>query len=221
MIAIVARNAAEVFGVESTFVVTDDESIVEAAATVDVRSLMTAKQFNTGTDRLASVAAQFEESERIFNIQGDEPALKPDEIDDFVRMTLSSDAPVTNAFSRSESHERANSPNSIKVVTDAANSLVYASRLPIPYAKNLANAEYKLQVCMYGFSPMSLLAFGQAASSPSDMERRENIEILRFIEMGLNVTMLETKSESHPVDIPQDLEIVTGILGKREQSESE
>lgn len=213
MIETVATNAADAFGVNDTFVVTDSLEIHKVVEAAGLQSIMTTKEFETGTDRIASVVSQIGQGYSwLFNVQGDEPALTSDSMVEFVQKTYSTRAEVTNAFLRSRDAERIKSPNTIKMAITSDGRLAYASRSVIPALASSRNIDYALQVCIYGFRPEALRDFGGFERQTSSLEANENIEILRFLDMGVSVEMLETSSTSHPVDVPEDLLIAERIM---------
>lgn len=213
MIEIVARNAARAFGGENTFVVTDSLEILEIAEAAGSRSIFAAKEFATGTDRIASVKSQLDRGyDWLFNVQGDEPALTSEAMKEFAQKTFRSEAPVTNAFLKSSDAERISSQNSIKMAITERRQLAYASRSVIPSLASLHGRALALQVCIYGFRPEALWDFGKFPRNPEGLEANENVEILRFLDMGLAVEMVETTSNSHPVDVPEDIPIVERII---------
>ena len=86
------------------------------------------------------------------------------------------------------------------------------SRLATPFNKSDKNAVYKKQVCVYGFTKEALKLF---ASRPKTLnEQYEDIEILRFLDMGYKVKMKETNVDSIAVDVPEDVKKVENFLDK-------
>ena len=213
MIQIVALNAAEAFGKNNTYVVTDSLEIQKVVEASGIRSIMTASKFETGTDRIASVLSEMDQDYAwLFNVQGDEPGLRSDTILNFVSHSLLSQAMVTNAFVKSRDLDRIQSPNSIKMAITSDRRLAYASRSVIPALAASRNIEHALQVCIYGFRPSALRDFGGFARKVTSLEANENIEILRFLDMGVSVEMIESTSTSHPVDVRADVPIVEKII---------
>lgn len=213
MIAIVAENVSEAFGRKNTFVVTDSLEIKEAVETTGAQAIMTPSELETGTDRIASVVSELADDYLwLFNVQGDEPALRSEFISDFARKTFASQARVTNAFVRTRDMSRVESSNSIKMAITANHQLAYASRSVIPSLAAERGGGFALQVCVYGFRPDLLRDFGKFPRQPQGLEANENIEVLRFLDMGVPVEMFETTSDSHPVDVPEDLPIVEKII---------
>ena len=90
---------------------------------------------------------------------------------------------------------------------------IYLSRLPVPFPKEPAGLIYYKQICVYGFTPESLKMFC-ATPDKGPAERAEDIELLRFIENGVKVRMVEVEQDTVAVDTPSDLERVRKIMGK-------
>jgi len=100
----------------------------------------------------------------------------------------------------------------IKVVTNKLDELVYMSRESIPFSKSGKEALFSKQVCVYGFTKKALEIF--SASAKTQNEVVEDIEILRFVDLGHKVKMIETKFDSISVDIPEDVKKVELFLNK-------
>ena len=120
---------------------------------------------------------------------------------------------VINGFCWLSEDEDVNNVNIPKVITNLENRLVYISRAPIPGFKDLKNAprRYKKQVCIYAFTRDELTAF-KGFEKKSSLEHCEDIEILRFFELGKHVLMIETKPGSLAVDCPEDVANVEAAL---------
>lgn len=216
MIVWVMERAVSVFGRENTFCVTDSSEILETLSSFGYESILEAGEHRTGTDRVAAAAQKFSGVDRFFNIQGDEPALETAVIKRFVEQSLSTGAAVTNAYSEKFDDERLTSSHSIKMVTARDGRLLYASRNPIPHSQNFEQARSSsFQVCIYSFTPASLKAFSDSRPPQGGVEIMENIEILRFLELGIRVDMFSCETSSHPVDVPSDVRIVEQILDKQ------
>ena len=112
-------------------------------------------------------------------------------------------------------NEDAASVNIPKVIANEQDELVYMSRAVIPGHKDIKNAppQYKKQVCIYAFTKDELFAF-RAFGRKSVLEHSEDIEILRFLELGKTVKMVETKPGSLAVDVPDDVARVESALAE-------
>ena len=174
---------------------------------------MTSTHARTGTDRLWEAAQQID-AEFYINIQGDEPLLDPEDICQIVREKQERISGVVNGMCCLSEDEDPDSPNIPKVVSSEDGRLIYMSRQPIPGFKDQANRpeRYMKQVCIYAYTRGELALFG-GLGRKTYLEEREDIEILRFLDLSIPVYMVETRGASLAVDIPEDVERVEAALG--------
>lgn len=210
MIIWVCEIVEKALGKENTFVATDDKQINSIVSSYGYNVIMTSESCMTGTDRLWEVAQQVK-ADIYVNIQGDEPTLDPNEILSIIELKKQNPGFIINGMTRildSEDPENINIP---KVLVNIDNELIYMSRLPIPGVKSTGNPVYYKQVCIYAFNYEELKAFGKC-SQKAYYEQFEDIEILRFFDLGKRIKMAETKASSLAVDIPEDILIVEKFL---------
>jgi len=205
MIAWVAQAAARALGKENVYVATDDQRIKTTVLNYGFQAIMTPSDVLTGTDRVAYAAMNIP-ADIYLNIQGDEPLLSHDNINKIIEEKKMYPDFVINAMAKITKEEDPHSVNLPKVVFNEDFQLVYMSRLPVPGTKrgmpdNLCR--YK-QVCIYAFSQDQLKKFYQLQRK-SALEQAEDIEILRFLELGIPVRMCEVESGALAVDIPEDV----------------
>jgi len=210
MIQHVWERCIEALNPSDVFVATDDERIRKACEGFGASVLMTSDQCLTGTDRVAEAALQLDHS-FIVNVQGDEPMINAKDILTVAEAFRNGDGGVVNAMAPIVEEREYWSPNVPKVVTDPNGRLQYMSRAPIPANKAKTFEKAWKQVCIYAFSREHLARFS-AASEKGPLESIEDIEILRFIEMGIGVSLVELASTSMAVDTPEDLEQVVRAL---------
>jgi 3-deoxy-manno-octulosonate cytidylyltransferase (CMP-KDO synthetase) len=195
------------------FVATDDARIRGACEAFGARVLMTSADCLTGTDRVAEAALGLDYA-FLVNVQGDEPLLDPADIRSVVQAWREHGGAVVNAMTPIRDEREYWSRNVPKVVTSHDDRLLYMSRAAIPASKSgLFDKAWK-QVCIYCFSPAQLAAFS-AVRAKGTIERIEDIEILRFLDLGFEVRMVELDSASIAVDTPEDLERVVHALRAR------
>jgi 3-deoxy-manno-octulosonate cytidylyltransferase (CMP-KDO synthetase) len=185
-------------------VATDSLEIVKACRDLDIPTVMTDTNHRTGTDRVAEVATKIA-SDVYVNIQGDEPLIEPEVIDEAVNgLQSESRYQVVNlcmAIDRLTDLVDVTVP---KVVKGPEGQAVFLSRAVVPYPKTPDAAHYYRQVCVYAFRPEALRLFAEL--EPGPIEAAEDIELLRFIEHGIPVRMIEVRTHSFGVDTPADLE---------------
>jgi 3-deoxy-manno-octulosonate cytidylyltransferase (CMP-KDO synthetase) len=175
---------------------------------------MTSTGHETGTDRLAEVAAGLD-SDIIVNVQGDEPLIDASMIDLALQPFLEEiDLQMGTVKTRIKCLHDFLSPNVVKVVTDSRGNALYFSRSPLPFFrdkwKDLKDESFccgKLlcykHVGLYVYRRDFLLKF--AAMPATFLEMSEKLEQLRAIENGVKIRVVETEFESIGVDTPEDL----------------
>lgn len=211
MVIWVAELSALAVGANNVYVATDDERISEVVEKKGFKAVMTGPAL-TGTDRLAEAASKIE-ADLFINVQGDEPLVNPSDILKIRDIKLSHPEYVINGFSYLSESENPNSVNIPKVITTESDNLVYMSRSALPGFKvaECAPKQYKKQVCIYAFSKQELAAFRDFGRK-SQLEFSEDIEILRFLELGTPIKMVETLPGSLAVDCPDDVDAVEEAL---------
>jgi 3-deoxy-manno-octulosonate cytidylyltransferase (CMP-KDO synthetase) len=202
MVVRVAERAAVVLGRESTIIATDDDRIYKTAIHYGIQSIMTSPSAPTGTDRVAEVA-QNVSADIYINIQGDEPLVDPADIQRVVTEKMQHSDFVINAMARLRPDEDPADLTIPKVVFNRNQELIYMSRLAIPGLKNPDEKvpEYWKQVCIYAFTATELKVFA-GTGCKSRLEEHEDIEILRFFDLGIRVKMVETSGVTIAVDLP-------------------
>lgn len=214
MIVWVANLSAEAVGREHVYVATDNVRIAQVVSNAGYSVVMTDSAL-TGTDRVAEAAEQIA-ADIYIDVQGDEPLVTPIDIRtirDFKKHNMDV---VVNGYRWMTDQEDPQDVNIPKVVTTESGYLVYMSRLPVPGYKDesRAPARYKKQVCIYAHTTEELGKFRQLGRK-SYMERCEDIEILRFIDLNIPVLMVQTSASSHAVDVPADVPVVEELLKAR------
>ena len=212
MIIWVAELTAVALGKENTYVATEDQRIFDLVISNGYNAVLTSDEHPTGTDRLAEVARKTD-AEIYINIQGDEPTLDPCSITKVLEEKLKNEHAVINAMTTLSANEDPNSVNIPKVIFNEKGQMVYMSRLPIPGYKSQDKKpdKYYKQVCIYAFSREELLRYGEF-NRKSTIEKSEDIEILRFFELGIPVQMLEVEGNTYAVDVQEDISVVENRL---------
>ena len=193
-------------------VATDDERICQVVRGFGGEALLTSEDHLSGTDRLAEVALKLPAALYV-NIQGDEPLVDARDIDRIVE-SLRSDPGLEMATLRRRIEEEADArnPNVVKVVVSASGDALYFSRSPIPFKRGEGTWNAYRHIGLYGYRRGLLLDI--AAHPAGELEKAEQLEQLRVLEMGRRIRVLDAVGESIGVDTPEDLERVRGILGQ-------
>jgi len=204
MLEHVYRRAQLCDQLDEVYVATCDEEIRIAARGFGAAVIMTSPTHERATDRVAEAAERFQ-ADIIVMIQGDEPMITPEMIAASLA-PLRSDRSIgcVNMVHRISSQREILDPNTIKVVADLNDNALYFSRSPIP------KAEIFKQVCVIPFRRECLLEF--ARLTPTPLERSESIDMLRLLEHGRSVRLVETHVTTHAVDTPEDLHLVETLM---------
>jgi len=185
------------------YIATDDERIEEFCKQKNIKTILTSKNCLTGTDRVAEAARSLD-FDIFINVQGDEPIFNPDDISILLKKSLKYQSSVICGYAEIKTSEQYGSNQIPKVIFDKENNLLYMSRSPIPGNKNNQLKKAYRQVCAYSFPKDKLEIFGKEKKK-SFFEEIEDLEILRFLEHGIPVKMLEMSDKSISVDNPEDI----------------
>ena len=210
MIERVYEQCAKAFPIENIYVATDDERIIEHCRLKGIQSILTSDQCFTGTDRIAEFAEKID-ADYYINVQGDEPVFNPDDITELLGQLEKHNNEVINGYCEIDNEDDYHSLSVPKVVFRPDGRLLYMSRSAIPgNKKGSFNLAFR-QVCIYAFPKQSLIAFRELGSK-TKFENEEDIEILRFLELGFDVKMVKMSNDSIPIDNPEDLQKVLNRL---------
>jgi 3-deoxy-manno-octulosonate cytidylyltransferase (CMP-KDO synthetase) len=213
MVVRVARRAAQ-SGAASVVVAADDAEIVAACAAHGVEALLTGRDHESGSDRLAEACALLglDGSQIVVNVQGDEPMLPPGLVDAVASLLESRDDCVmsTAAHGIAEAGDFEN-PNIVKVVLDAAGRALYFSRAPIPWPRDanasgaaVGSARALRHVGLYAYRAGFLRRFPLLTRSP--LEEIERLEQLRVLWHGERIAVhVGTEDAGLGIDTPADL----------------
>jgi len=199
--------------IDSTIIATDDMRIAEAAFAWGAEVALTSLKHQSGTNRIAEVAARAENFSIIINVQGDEPLIQPQLIERMVETLLKNrEVGIVTAAHPFENPRDALSPHQVKVVIDRARNALYFSRAPIPSSKTNGPSLFLRHQGIYGFRRTILLQFVKWKTTP--LEQAESLEQLRALENGVRVHVLVTKHGSPGVDTPADADYVAALLSR-------
>ena len=225
MIQHVCERVAAAELVDRVIVATDDRRILETVIGFGGEALLTRNDHPTGTDRLAEVAATLD-AELIVNVQGDEPMIHPQMIDQVVRPLLESPAiQMGTLAARLTRVEDFRNPNVVKVVRDLAGFALYFSRAPIPWPRDVSEDDLAVHlpqlglwrhIGLYVYRRSLLLDYPGWPETP--LEKQECLEQLRALERGVRLYVAETRWDSHGVDTPADLERVEFLMKQKKNS---
>ncbi|HEX2954926.1 MAG TPA: 3-deoxy-manno-octulosonate cytidylyltransferase [Bacillota bacterium] len=196
--------------IDEVWVATDDERILRAVQSFGGRAVMTSPDHQTGTDRLAEVAAGYP-CDLVVNIQGDEPLIQGSVIDQVVRPLIDDPTiPMGTAMAVEDNLDSLQDPSVVKVVPDGNGFALYFSRSMIPYPRKPGQS-YR-HIGLYVYRRDFLLKYHTLPAAPSEL--MESLEQLRALHYGYRIKVTEVTGRFVGVDTPEDLEEVRKILGE-------
>lgn len=196
-------------------IATDHPKIFDHVSSQGAKVVMTSDSHLSGTDRIAEVA-QHLDSDIILNLQGDEPLIHPQQIDDLILQLGQSDVVIGTQCQKISDADLLFDYNVVKVVRDHHQKALYFSRQAIPSFRDIAykewikSATYFRHIGMYGFKRAVLLTL--PGLQVSDYEKAESLEQLRWLQHGIPIHCFETNFTSIGVDTPDDLERVRNLF---------
>lgn len=210
MIQRVYLQACQAKSLSKVIVATDDERIYNHVKSFGGQVTMTDSIHQSGTDRCAEVATNFQEMQAIINIQGDEPFIDPLQIDLVAeRLQQNTAINIATLAKKITQLDQIFSTNIVKVVFNHTKTAHYFSRSPIPFLRGvekedwLANGNFYKHIGLYGYQRATLL---EIAKLPvSHLEKSESLEQLRWLENGYKIGISLTEIETIGIDTPADL----------------
>ena len=191
-------------------VATDDIRIQKCCEKYSINSMLTSKKCKTGTDRVAEVAKKIKVKNYI-NVQGDEPIFNPIDLKNMIKQAKKNRNKILLGYTKIENKINIGNKNIPKVVFDKNENLLYASRNPIPFVNLNKSCKSWRQVLVYSFPRVEVLKFYNMRKK-TFLEEKEDIEILRFLEIGSKVKLVKMTNKSHPVDTMKDVHQVEKFL---------
>lgn len=207
----VYEQAAKAKRLDKVVVATEDTRILEAVEGFGGDAMLTSPECATGTDRVAEVARQYD-CRLVLNIQGDEPLMRPEMIDQLVEGMQADTGSVMGTLARKISApDQLANPNVVKVVVGRTGNALYFSRSQIPFVRDAGDTTtfYK-HLGIYAYRREFLMAFVELPVSA--LEKAEKLEQLRALENGHGIRVWITAHDSIGVDRPEDVLLVEEIL---------
>ena len=209
MLGHVALRTAMSSRLSATYIATCDQEIMDFAKSIGIPAIMTADTHNRCTDRTAEAVLKIEREsgkkvDIVVMVQGDEPMTTPEMIDAAVEPMLDdSSVNVVNLMADIPSVEDFENPNEVKVVVNLKNEALYFSREPVPSRKKgMDKVPMKKQVCIIPFRRDYLMHYNDLPETP--LEIIESVDMMRILEHGDKVHMVQTDARTLSVDTPED-----------------
>jgi 3-deoxy-manno-octulosonate cytidylyltransferase (CMP-KDO synthetase) len=198
---------------DEVFVATDDERIYRAVEAFDGKAVYTSSNHQSGTDRCAEAASKVAEQLKfdvIINIQGDEPFIRPEQIEGLKACFNSPETEIATLIKPITNAAEITNVNRPKVVINKNQEAMYFSRSSIPFVRDCASEEWINRTSFYSHIGMYAYRFDillELMKLPIGiLEKAESLEQLRWLENGYCIKTAQTLSESIGIDTPEDLE---------------
>ena len=188
---------------DEVYVVTDSEIIFNEITSNGGKALMSQKEHESGSDRIAEAVAHLP-IDIVVNVQGDEPFVKKEPLEKLIDVFKDPKVEVASLMQTLTQPHLIADPNYVKVAIDKNANALFFSRSVIPYARNTEIAiTYFEHIGVYAFKKQALIQFTQWPITP--LEAAEKIECLRYLENGVPIKMVLTQYMGIEIDTPEDL----------------
>ena len=194
------------------YIATDHDLIKKTCSKEGVQVVMTSSNCLTGTDRVAEVSEKIY-AETYVNVQGDEPLFNPDDLKLLLKEIKKYPNDIITGYCEIDNELMHKDIHVPKVVIRPDGRLLYASRAPIPSNKLNTFQKGWRQVCAYAF-PKAVIKIFSSVKKKTELEEIEDIEYLRFLELGLEVRTLRMSKKSLAVDTPEDVILAKKMISK-------
>lgn len=216
MIQRVYEGAIQCSDLDRVIVATDDIRIFDHVQRFGGDVLMTSDQHESGTDRCGEVLDKFPEYDVIVNIQGDEPMVDPNQLQELLAAFSSDRVHIATLGIAVKSQAELFNPNRIKVALNANGNALFFSRNPIPFGAQILEAHwlekypYVRHIGLYAYRSQTLRKLVKL--KPCAIEKQESLEQLRWMYYGYSINVVLTEIETPNIDTPEDIEQVLAQL---------
>lgn len=212
------ENAIKCKLLSTVVVATDDVRIFDCVSDFGGQVVMTDSTCPTGTDRLADVIRRYSayaSHDIIVNIQGDEPCLSPQVIEQLIRLLDSdTEAGMATAATRFHQAEDLKDPGKVKCTTDKrGNALFFGRSTPVNYALDITKDPIYHHMGIYAFRRKFLLHYAELPETP--LQTGESLEQLKVLEHGYRIKVALVNERALGVDTPEDAKQVEQWICKQ------
>jgi len=209
----VYEQCLKVKNIDGVYIATDSTEIEGVCRSFTDHIILTKSSHQSGTDRIGEAVVGID-CDVVVNVQGDEPFIDPNLIEELVHSFDHDQVSMASAMSKIENIKDLQDPNVVKVVVDTQNNAIYFSRAPIPFPRDhqeiiYSNEELKKHnffrhIGIYGYQKDFLAKY--IKMEQTNLEKLEKLEQLRVIENGFKIKMIEAASSLIGIDTQEDYE---------------
>ena len=205
---------------DSAYVATDDERILQAVEAFGGKAVMTSPDHKSGTDRIEEAVRKIGGSfDVVINIQGDEPFIQRSQLEEIIRCFDDAETQIATLgkpFDKAQGFAAVENPNSPKIVVDNRGYALYFSRSVIPFIRGKETTEWMdhypflKHLGIYAYRTEVLHEITRLPQS--SLELAESLEQLRWLQNGYRIKVGLTDVETVGIDTPEDLERAEAFL---------
>ncbi len=197
-------------------VATDDERIFNAVKDFGGEVEMTSTEHKCGSDRIKEVVMRHPEIAFIVNLQGDEPLIKPESIDEVARNVKEDEMADISTLIRKISADEAENPNLVKCVIDNFGYALYFSRSKIPFERNVGKSDFYGHLGIYGYKRNALIKMTELKQTTYEMS--ESLEQLRALQNGMKIKTSVVDFVPVGIDTAEDVEKFKAIVALKSKN---
>jgi 3-deoxy-manno-octulosonate cytidylyltransferase (CMP-KDO synthetase) len=184
------------------YVATPDPEIIAYCEAEGIEYLTTARSCRNGTERVYDSMRQlaFRSDEIVINVQGDEPTIRPESLDELARAFNDPSVEIASLFHRPVGHAYMRDANRVKVILQDNGDAFAFTRQPVRW-----NSRHGIHVGVYAYR-RAMLPLIAALVGHSSLEQTA------WLRAGKSIRMIEIPYETQAIDCPGDIEKAARIL---------
>ena len=196
------EKAIQVASADMVIIATDNQEIYDCAKAFGAQVEMTSEHHQCGSDRIVEVAEKYPEISYIINLQGDEPMINTDCVEEVIRLLKEDETVDISTLLTEIKDEDLDDPNMVKCVKDINGFAMYFSRSKIPYERNVGIAKFYKHIGIYGYKRNSL--FKMTKFPQPEIEQAESLEQLRALYNGMRIKTSVVEYKAIGIDTIED-----------------
>lgn len=197
---------------DRVIIATDNQEIYDTALMFGAEAEMTSVAHQSGSDRIAEVVEKYPEISYVVNLQGDEPLITPESIDEVIKGVKDDNADISTLIRILTDKKEIENPNCVKCVKDLKGYALYFSRSKIPYERNESQSKIYGHLGIYGYKREALLKMTKLPQT--SLEMSESLEQLRALEYGMKIKTFVVDFNPVGIDTAEDLEKFKKIINQ-------
>jgi 3-deoxy-manno-octulosonate cytidylyltransferase (CMP-KDO synthetase) len=204
MIQRVFEQASKSKLIDEVVVATDDQRIYDHVKVFGGNVLMTSTSHSNGTERCGEVISLYSDIGVVLYIQGDEPLVRPEQLDLLINLFKDESVCIGTLIKKITDENEIENTNRVKVVLDKEKNALYFSRNVIPFSRKTQTVFKHIGIYAWRHNTLQELL----KLTPTELEKSESLEQLRWLENGYKIRTAETTIETPNIDTPEDIEAV-------------